>query len=49
MAEYYRNLNNLDKQYSSLICAHSMAKQLQNSEKEVLPIIHMLASNLMER
>jgi hypothetical protein len=28
LAEYYKKQGNLDKQYSSLICAQSMAKQL---------------------
>jgi hypothetical protein len=30
LAEYYKKLDNIDKQYSSLICAQSMAKQLSN-------------------
>lgn len=36
MAVFNRQLKNLDSEYSSLICAHSMMRQLPNKEKELL-------------
>lgn len=49
MAEYHRKLGNLEKEYCNLVCAQSMARQLEDPDKAMLPIVHGLAANLIER
>jgi hypothetical protein len=49
MASLSRQLKDLESEYSSLICAHSMIRQADNREKELVDTLHKIAFNLMER
>jgi len=42
-------LNDLDSEYTSLICAHSMIRQAANREKELIDTLHKIVNNLLER
>ena len=49
MANFNRQIKDLENEYSSLICAHSMIRQADNREKELVQTLHKIATNLIER
>jgi hypothetical protein len=50
LAELNREIEDYEKEYSSLICAHSMIKQLEdNQEKRTIEVMNRLATNLIKR
>lgn len=49
MAKVYRVLEEYKKEYSSLVCAQSMAKQLADPHKHTISISHLLIANLKNR
>jgi formyltetrahydrofolate synthetase len=49
MAQFSQSLEDLESEYTSLICAHSMIRQSSNKEKELIDILHKIAVNLLKR
>lgn len=49
MALFQRKLENLDSEYSSLVCAQSIIRQIPNMEKELIDLMHKIVVNLTER
>jgi hypothetical protein len=49
MASFNRLLNDLESEFSSLICGHSMMRQLEGMEKELGELMHKIADNLWQR
>lgn len=49
LASFYRRSSQWEQEYTALICAQAMIRQLSANEKNLIRVIHMLVANLEQR